>query len=128
MQARDWLFLAVMGVGLWLSFGGKLPDNIAPAPINKVSSVVFVYEKDDHAIPSPVLAALNQLNRRGIVATTFDDDIVDGTGEVPKQYAVALAESRKSGLPVLVVQAGDEVVNVVKNPTTEQAVLEAVGP
>ncbi len=128
MQTRDWLFLVVMGVGLWLSFGGKLPDNLNPAPTVKATAATFVYEKDDTAIPSPVLAALNQLNRRGIVATTFDDDIVDGTGEVPKQYAVALAESRKSGLPVLVVQAGDEVVKVVKNPTTEQAVLEAVGP
>ena len=32
MQTRDWLFLAVMGVGLWLSFGGKLLDSIMPTP------------------------------------------------------------------------------------------------
>ncbi len=126
MQARDWLFLAVMGVGLWLSFGGKLPDVVNPAPTVKATQATFVYEKDEHNIPLPVLAALNALNRRGIVAATFDDDVVDGTGEVPEQYKIALAEARKEGLPLLVVQAGPTVVKVVKSPKTEAEVLEAV--
>lgn len=128
MQTRDWLFLAVVGVGLWLSFGGKLPDTIAPAPVNKVSAVTFIFEKDDSPIPPPVLAALNALNRRGIVATTFDDDTVDGSGEIPAQYKIPLEEARKAGLPTLVVMAGESVVKVVKNPKSEAEVLEAVGP
>jgi hypothetical protein len=129
MRTSDFIVVAVLlGAAWWHLTGGKLPDVLNPAPTVKATSIHLIYEKDEHNIPSPVLAALNQLNRRGIVATTFDDDVVDGTGEVPAQYKIALEESRKSGLPVLVVQAGDEVVKVVKNPTTEQAVLEAVGP
>lgn len=127
MQARDWLFLAVMGVGLWLSFGGKLPDVVPPSTTVKATSATFVYEKDDHAVPSPVSFALSKLNKeRGIVATAIDDDVVDGTGDMPEQYKTPIAEARKAGLPTLIVMAGNEVVKVVKNPTTEQAVLEAV--
>lgn len=127
MRTSDFIVVAVLlGAAWWHLTGGKLPDVIAPTPTVKVSAVTFVYEKDEHNIPSPVLAALNQLNRRGIVATTFDDDVVDGTGEVPAQYKIALEESRKSGLPVLVVQAGETVVKVVKAPKTEAEVLEAV--
>lgn len=127
MRFSDFAVIGLFVVaGWWHLSGGALPNIIAPAPTVKVTSVTFVYEKDDHAIPPPVLAALNQLNRRGIVAATFDDDVVDGTGEVPDQFKVALEESRKQGLPLLVVQAGGDVVRVVKSPTTEQQVLEAV--
>jgi hypothetical protein len=127
MQTRDWLFIAVLLWGGWHALAGALPFTIPSivAPATKVSAVVYVYEKDDSAIPSPVAAALNTLNRQGIVATTFEDDTVDGTGEVPAQYAIPLAEARKAGMPLLVVMSGSDVVRVVKAPTTDTQVLEA---
>jgi len=46
MQSRDWLFLAVMGVGLWLSFGGKLPDvTPTPAPFPSDGLRVLILEE-----------------------------------------------------------------------------------
>jgi hypothetical protein len=116
-----WL-IAIVALVWWLSNGDASPI-IAPAPT--VSRVVYVFEKDDGPVPSPVSAALNALNRRDIVATTWDDDTTDGEGEVPDQYKVPLEESRKAGTPLLVVLNGDEVIRVVKAPTTLEQIEEA---
>lgn len=126
MQTRDWLFIAVLLWGLWHALGGALP--IAPPPPTvKATAATFVYEKDEHAVPAAVRAALDKLNReKKIVATIFDDDVTDGTGEVPEQYRTALDEAKKAGLPALVVTNGNDVVKVVKSPTTMEQVLEAV--
>ena len=125
MQTRDWLFIAAMLWALFHALGDKIPPTIVP-PTNNVTAVVYVFEKDDTAVPGAVSFAMDKINRDGIEATIFDDDIVDGTGEVPDQYAVPLSEARKVGLPALVVMSGDKVVRVVKAPTTEQAVMEAI--
>jgi hypothetical protein len=102
------------------------PDKPAPDPTTKATAVVYVYEKDDGGVPSAVLAGLNRVNReQKIRATLFEDDSVDGTGDVPEQYKTPLAEARKVGLPALVVMAGESVLLVVKAPTTEAAVVEA---
>ena len=103
----------------WPSF----PSILAPA---KVTAATYVFEKDETAVPSGVMAALSKLNERGITATTFEDDTTDASGEVPEQYKVALAESKKQGVPLLVVQSGATVVRTVKAPTTAAQVLEAV--
>jgi hypothetical protein len=125
-----WKIVALVAV-LWLVSGGvtwqgcKLPS--VPWPIvAKATAATYVYEKDDMTIPSGVMAALDKLNARGIVATTFEDDTTDGSGDVPEQYRVALAESKTQGVPLLVVQAGERVIRTVKAPTTETQVLEAV--
>lgn len=105
----------------------SLPDWIPSTEPVKATSVTYVYEKDDTAIPPPVLAALDKLNReKKILATTFEDDTKDGTGEVPDQYKVPLAAATGAGLPALVVTAGDKVLTVVKSPTTLEQVMEAV--
>lgn len=106
-----------------------VPPPTPPGPVPnpaKVTAATFVYEKDQHVVPPPVLAALNKLNReRGIVATVFDKDVTDGGGEVPDQYRIALDAAKKVGLPALVVMTGSIVLRVVKDPKTEQTVLEA---
>ena len=136
MSPRALAFLVAIGmvaIGLTLIFSpggpGPKPDPVptVPAPTTKVTAVTFVYEKDLHVVPAPVLAALNKLNReKKIVATTFEKDVKDGTGEVPEQYRVALDAATKAGLPALVVLAGKDVLRVVKDPRSEQDVLNAV--
>lgn len=103
------------------------PTPVPPAPTIKAQAVGFFYEKDQHAIPAAVMAGLNRLNREHkIIATVFEADVADGTGEVPAQYKVPLAAARKAGLPALVVTAGNIVLRVVKDPQTEAQVVEAV--
>lgn len=98
-------------------------------PTDKATAATYVYEKDDTAVPPPVLAGLNRLNReKKLLATLFEDDTTDGTGEIPEQYKVSLAAARQAGLPALVMTAGDKVLRVVKAPKTEQAVMEALQP
>lgn len=117
--------LLALALLVGLAVGGKGCDWKWPVPVTKVDAVVYVYEKDESAVPSPVMAALNTLNRQGIVATLFEDDTKDGTGETPEQYKVPFAAAKEAGMPALVATAGEKVVRVVKSPKTEAEVLEA---
>lgn len=100
--------------------GGSSP--FSPA----VSAVTYVYEKDDNPVPNGVQAALNTLNReKNIVASIYDDDTLDGKGEIPEQFKLPMSAAKESGLPSLVVVGGEKVIRVVKDPKTADAVLEA---
>jgi hypothetical protein len=123
----------VLGAAVWMAIGGpkvggcKLP--VGPWPIaQKATAVTYVYEKDSGGVPSAVGGALDKLNRREppIMATAFEEDTKDATGDTPLQYKAALIAAQAAGLPVLVVQAGDKVLKVVKAPKTDSEVLEAV--
>jgi hypothetical protein len=115
-----WLWLAVIGLLIFSRVNGCqfLPSVIAPS---QTTQVTYVYEKDSGGVPSFVGAALNALNRREppILATPFEEDTTDNDSQVPDQYKIALEAARKSGLPALVVQAGDKVVKAVKDPKPE---------
>jgi len=117
--------LALLALAGWLMFGGQLGGCnlllVAPA---KVTAVTYVHD-EKAVIPSPVLAALSELNAAGIMATTFPDDATDGDGDVPDQYKIALPAAKTIGIPSLVVQAGDKVLRTLKGPTTKAEVLEA---
>lgn len=107
------------------------PDEPAPKPIEPkpttVTAATYVYEKDDTAPPAAVRSALNKLNREHkIEATEFEQNTFDGDEQIPDQYKAALTAAKESGLPALVVLADSTVLRVVKSPTTEQQVLEAV--
>ncbi len=91
------------------------------------TAAVYVYEKDDGAVPPFVTVAINKLNReRKVVATLLEADTTDGTGDVPDQYRQALEAARKAGLPAVVALAGQTVLRVTPAPATEAAVMEAV--
>jgi hypothetical protein len=117
--------------GLYLSVGPKYGCDLPKFPIpilqpaKKVTKVTYVWDREKTAIPRPVGVALNQLNTQGILASEIEESITDGEGQVPDQYKVAIEAAKKAGLPCLVVQAGDEVIRVVSDPKTLEAVLEA---
>ena len=123
--------LVLIAAGLFVMFG--LPDvsalrdwlPVAVVRPSEVDAAVYVFEKNEHVVPPAVRAGLNTLNRRGILATAFEDDTVSGDGDVPEQYKLPLEAARKAGLPCLVVMAGGKVLRVVVNPTAEQ--VEGVG-
>src|SRR3990167_7811031 len=73
-------------------------------PSTKATTATYVYEKDQGGIPAPVAAALNALNRREpkVLATTFEKDTTDGSGEVPAQYQIPLEAALEAGVPALV--------------------------
>lgn len=103
------------------------PDKPPPVSPGTATAATLVYEKDLHQIPAPVAAAFDKINReKKIVATFFEQDTVDGTGQTPEQYKTALAAARAAGLPALVVTAKGNLLRVVKNPKTEAEVFEAI--
>lgn len=126
------ILLIVLAAWVWMTEGKmtlpglpdwvRVPSIVAP---EKVTSCTYIYEKDAGGVPPAVHAALSELNAAGLRATTFEEDTVDGTGQVPAQYVVALAAAREAGLPALVVMAGAEVKRVLKGATTKEQVLEA---
>ena len=103
--------------------------NVPPVdPTTRIDRVTYVYEKDQNIAPKPVSFALQRLNTEyeNVIATEFEEDTVDGDGDIPDQYKIALDAARKAGLPALVIQAGSRVVKVVKAPTTEAQVMDEV--
>ena len=112
---------AVLAFAVWLLLFNGGGSILSPT---KPTAVTYVHD-EKAVIPSPVLAALAELNTQGIVATAFPDDTTDGDNQVPDQYKIALPAAKASGIPSLVVQAGDKVVRVVKGPTSKAAVMEA---
>jgi hypothetical protein len=122
----------LIAAGLVLVFG--IPDVSWirwPVPIVATpelpTSVVYVYEKDQSAIPVGVTVGLNRLNReRHIVATLLEADTTDGTGDVPEQYREALAAATASGLPALVVLSGTTVLSVTPAPEDAEAIVRSV--
>lgn len=126
LMGIGWLILAV-----WIMFANgtiSLPDWLPiPSIVSPVTATAatYIYEKDNGGVPPAVSAGLSELNAKGITATTFEEDTVDGSGQVPDQYKVSLPAAREVGLPALVVMAGETVKRVVKAPTTMEQVVEA---
>lgn len=99
-----------------------------PVPSAKATAATYVWEKEEGGtVPSTILSALNELNKRpGLIATNHEFGTTDGEGQVPDQYKIAEAQAKTHGIPLLVVQAGERVLTVVKNPQTVDDVLKAV--
>lgn len=119
MKGANFIWIALLGVGLLL-----LGDT--GSFLQTATAATYVYEKDTTAVPTGVQTAFDKLNRKGIVATPFEQDTTDETGETPEQYKVPLAAARSAGLPALAVTSKTKVIRVVKDPKTEAQVLEAV--
>ena len=123
MNRLDWIDKLVILALVWLLLGGQVPSFVGPA--TATTAVVYTFEKDESGVPSPVFVALDKLNRQGVMATVDEVDTTDGTQDVPAQYKVCRPAAKAAGLPALVTLAGDKVKRVVKDPKTEQQVLEA---
>lgn len=119
-------------VGLILVAGTPwVPDFQVSLPIAPgspaVTAVVYVYEKDEAAVPVGVTAGINKLNReKKVMASLFEKDTTDGEGQTPDQYKPALDAATKESIPSLVVLSGSSVVRVIKSPKTEIEVLGVV--
>jgi hypothetical protein len=110
----------LLAAGLILLGGVPLPviPWLSAVVERKPTAVVYVYEKDDTAVPVGVTVGLDRLNReRGVVATLLEDDSTDGDGDVPEQYVAALEAARREGLPAIVVLSGSTVLSTTKAPT-----------
>jgi hypothetical protein len=116
------LFLAAA----WLAFGGVSIEGCAWPGIAKPTAATYTIDDKQHSVPPPVAAALDKLNRQGILATVDEVDTTDGSGDVPDQYKVSRPAAIAAGLPALVVMSGEKVLRTVKDPRTEEAVMEAV--
>lgn len=89
-----------------------------PAPATKVSAATYVVERGTIVHPA-VQAAINDLNRKGILATLVYASTTDGTGEGPAQYKAAIAAAKEAGLPALVtLNAEHKVIKTVRSPTS----------
>jgi hypothetical protein len=105
----------------------KPPPVVTPDPTTRPTKAVYVFEQRQGSPPPPVLAALSKLNvPGGLVASSFDQSTLSGKGQIPAQYVVALEVAKREGLPILVVQAGDQVLRFVKAPKTAAEVEGAV--
>ena len=105
------------------------PTDPTLPPLPKIpTAAVYVFEKDQGTPPPAVSAALHRLNteRESFAASAVDQDIVTGAGQVPEQFRAAIQAAKQSGLPALVVLSGSEVLRVVRDPKTVEAVMEAV--
>lgn len=106
----------------------NLPPVTPPTNPGKITQLTYVYEKDDNPTPRQVRTALQQIQggSLGIVATEYEQNTPDGTGQVPTQYQIALKAAKEKGLPALVVQSGNVVLKVISDPQTTQQVLDAI--
>lgn len=119
------LILIVLGLlkfDLWSLFNWSLP-NTTPT----VTAAVYVYEKDDGPVPVGVYTGIEKLNlQKKILASLFEKDTVDGTGDTPEQYKPALDAAKSKSIPSLVVLSGTTTLTIVEKPQTESDILEAV--
>lgn len=121
----DFIDAVLLLIVALLAFGRMEGCNL-PTLVTKATAATYTYDDKAHVAPAAVRAALNTLNRRGIIATEDEVDTLDSTGAVPDQYKVSRPAAVAAGLPALVVMGGERVLKVVKDPKTEEDVLKAV--
>jgi hypothetical protein len=115
IDARKWIWipLVTFALGMVLGVAGSkcdfTPDPKPPVVVVepvKPDRVVYVYEKDDTAVPSEVM-------------------VVDGNGEVPDQYKVAIDAARLAGLPAFVLLSKGKFVDYADLAKLETIVKDA---
>lgn len=104
------------------------PTDPTKPTVPRVTKVTYVYEKDKNAIPSAVAGAMDKLNRAGTTATMIDKDIVDGDGQIPDQYKVAIGKAIELSppnafVPAVISEADGVVIKTFQNPKTEADVV-----
>lgn len=99
------------------------PSPVRPVDL-KATSAVYVYEKNDGPVPPAVTAAIDKINReKKVLASLFEDDTTDGSGDVPDQYKPALEAAKKASIPAFVVLSGTTAVAVVASPKSIEEMM-----
>lgn len=115
------LVILALLVFVVMNSGATCLPVIGPKPTH----ATYVYEKDNGAVPKGVAVALDKLNREfDLIANPIDQNIENGSGETPAQYRVAVPAAQKAGLPALVYHTPEKVLVIVRDPKTEQDVLD----
>lgn len=122
MQVPLWK-VGVLLVATWLIFAGPKGCTL-PSIAAKVDAVTYVHVVKG-VVPGPVTEAINELNRKGIIATPYPADTEDGAGEIPEQYKIPNSKAKEAGLPSAVATAKGKFVRLVKDPKTKAQMLEA---
>lgn len=111
MNTRIRVTVMLLALLLLISRNGiSFPPVISPT---QITSVDYVYERDETAVPREISAWLREVNEKtDIVASEIDDDSVDPSGNLRK----SILEAKKAGIPCLVVMSGEKVVKIVLKP------------
>lgn len=122
--------LLILLAAWWLLGGARGCELVSPAPATP-PLIVMLYEADHGNLPSYAIGAANELTAAGREVRMVDDDVLDGTGEVPAWLKPALEPGRAlmgSGQAddALVLLDGPRVVKAVKLPADKPGILEAV--
>jgi len=82
------------------------PEPVAPVVAPPFSQAIYVYQRDDGAIPSGVMAALAKINEltEDAIAVPFEVD----QRPIPERFAKAYKAGVEFGVPCLVVVRGDD--------------------
>lgn len=125
------LVLVAAAVVLLLQGGSwSLPFAIPSTP-STPPLIVMLYEADHGPLPPYALGAANDLNAAGREVRMVDDDLLNGTGEVPAWLRPAVEPGRAimgSGQldDALVLVSGERVIKSIKLPASKAEILEAV--
>ena len=117
-----WIWIGVILLMVLIRSGGcTLPNIIAPE--NVVAGTYYYEQRTGDPTPE-VTKAIDKLNARDITADMQDIDAVVENGKVKKQYEITYPEAKKAGVPVWVTRSETKVLSVVKDPKTEEDILE----
>lgn len=97
------------------------PDEPTP-PTTKIASIQYVYEQREGGPSNEIQSVMDRINREKKIKTTMvDDDAENADGQIPKQYRVAIEESKKIGVPcVVALDTEGRMVKSIKKPTADQ--------
>jgi hypothetical protein len=107
-------------VGLLLALTSNQSPSAPPSPPKSLVKATLIYEKSSHEVPSEVAAALRDLRASGVESSAVDQDVKNGDGDTPKQYAKAIDAAKKFGLPCVALEYSDDSVRCVKASTRDE--------
>lgn len=97
------------------------PPQPNPTPIVQAKAIraTYVFEKSQGVAPAEVAEAMRSLAESGVASSVVDQDVVNGDGDTPKQYTIAIREGKKFGIPCLVVEFDDGKFAATKAETAD---------
>jgi hypothetical protein len=128
------LTVLVLAVAAMLLAGGGKGCSFPTVAPSVTPLIVMLHEAKHGPLPSAAVGAANELTTSGREVRMVDDDVLDGSGEVPDWLKPALEPGRKlmGGVDdkqqqddALILLNGDRVVKAIKMPATRPEIVEA---